>query len=49
MTTRKVLVHLPDTNEVVTVSSEEGLAISAPCEGQALRGISPGTSGHLIR
>merc|ERR1711972_1298205 len=39
--------HLPDTNEVVTVSSEEGLAISAPCEGQALRGISPGTSGHL--
>ena len=47
MTARKVLVHLPDTNEVVTVSSEEGLAISAPGEGQALWGISPGTSGHL--
>merc|ERR1719180_152545 len=39
--------HLPDTDEVVTVSSKEGLAISTPGKGQALRWVSPGGSGHL--
>merc|ERR1712130_605482 len=39
--------HLPDTDEVITVSSKEGLAISAPGKGQALGWVGPGGSRHL--
>merc|ERR1719234_2889382 len=39
--------HLPDTDEVVTVSSKEGLAISTPSEGQTLGWVGPGGSRHL--
>ena len=39
--------YLPDTDEVVTVSSEEGLAISTPGKGQALGWVGSGGSRHL--
>ena len=39
--------YLPDTDEVVTVSSKEGLAISTPGKGQALGWVGPGGSRHL--
>ena len=41
------ITNLPDTDEVVTVSSKEGLAIGTPGKGQALGWISPGGSRHL--
>ena len=41
------ITNLPDTDEVVTVSGKEGLAISTPGKGQALGWISPGSSRHL--
>ena len=39
------ITNLPDTDEVVTVSSKEGLAIGTP--GKGLGWISPGGSRHL--
>merc|ERR1719385_88810 len=39
--------HLPDTDEVVGVSGEEGLTVSGPGQRQTLRRGSPGTAGNL--
>jgi hypothetical protein len=42
-----VSVYLPDTDKVVAVSGEQGLAVSAPGHGQALRRVSTAGPRHL--
>jgi hypothetical protein len=43
----EIVYYLPDTDEVVAVASKEGLTVSAPGHGQALRWVSTAGPGHL--
>ncbi len=40
-------VYLPDTDKVVAVSGKQGLTVSAPGHGQALRRVSTAGPRHL--